>query len=155
MGGNGSKEETGHAVQVAARLDHLLLALILTHLDEPKLSRRRAEKILNTFGMRRRLARDLDLIDEATEQALKLVNDVRVVFAHAEKPITFRSRYIEEVAGKDARRVFDEAASRAECAIEERRNRIVYGLAKLGIAPVSALPLPFSFSLQLLPRRKD
>ena len=69
---------------------------------------------------------NLGLINAHTDDALKLVNDVRAVFAHAEEPITFRSRYIEEVAGKDARRRFDEAASRAERAIEERRNRIVY-----------------------------
>ena len=121
-----SKKDTGHAIQVPAKLDHLLLMLILTHFDEPKLSKRRAKKTLDTFGKRRRLARDLGLINAHTDDALKLVNDVRAVFAHAEEPITFRSRYIEEVAGKDARRRFDEAASRAERAIGERRNRIVY-----------------------------
>jgi hypothetical protein len=124
--GESSKEQTGHAIQVAARLDHLLLMLILTHLDEPKLSNRRAKKTLDTFGKRRRLACDLGLITKAIDRALKLVNDVRVVFAHAEEPITFRSRYIVTVAGKNARRTFDKAAERAERAIEKRRNRIVY-----------------------------
>jgi hypothetical protein len=34
--------------------------------------------------------------------------------------------YVEKVAGKDASAAFDDAASCAESAIEERRNRIVY-----------------------------
>ena len=121
-----SKKDTGHAIQVPAKLDHLLLMLILTHFDEPKLSKRRAKKTLDTFGKRRRLARDLGLINAHIDDALKLVNDVRVVFAHAEEPITFGSRYVEKVAGKDARSAFEAAASCAERAIEERRQKIVY-----------------------------
>jgi hypothetical protein len=119
-----SVEDRGHAVQVAAWLDNLLLRLILTlALEEvpDKLARK-----LDSFPKRRCFARGEHLICEDAEKALKLVNDVRVVFAHAEEPITFRSRHIEEVAGKDARRAFDDAASRAKQATEERRNRIVY-----------------------------
>jgi hypothetical protein len=70
---------------VAARLYHLLVMLILKRLNEPKLSKRCGKKTLDTFGKRRRLARDLDLIGEATEAALKLLN-------------------IEKVAGKDTDR---------------------------------------------------
>jgi hypothetical protein len=121
-----SKEETGHAVQVAARLDHLLLMLILTHLDNPNISKGCAKKTFDTFYERRTFARDHGLISKATDEALKLVNDMRKVFAHAEEPITFRNRHVVKVAGKQARRRFDAAARRAEHAIEKRRNRIVF-----------------------------
>jgi hypothetical protein len=82
--------------------------------------------VLDTFGKKRREALRLGLINAHTDDALRLVNDVRVVFAHAEEPITFGSRCIEKVAGKDARAAFEDAARCAERAIEERRNEIVY-----------------------------
>jgi hypothetical protein len=92
--GSRSRADTGRAVQAAARLDHLLLMLLLMRLDEPVMSKTRANKILATFGLRRRLAHEMGLIDDATNADLKTINAVRGVFAHAEEPITFRSRHV-------------------------------------------------------------
>jgi hypothetical protein len=85
-----SRADTGHAVQAAARLDHLLLMLLLTHMDLPHVSRRPA-RMIDRFDKRRRMAHGRGLIDEATNSDLRTINDVRVVFAHAEKPIRFAS----------------------------------------------------------------
>jgi hypothetical protein len=71
-------------MQAAARLDHLLLVLLLTRLDKPEMSDSRAKEELGTFGLRRRLAHELSLIDDATNADLKTVNEIRAVFAHAE-----------------------------------------------------------------------
>ena len=62
------------------------------------------------------------------------MNEVPVVFAHAEEPITFRSRYVlEEVKAfpdwkprASARRLFDEAVARAEAAINARTDALRY-----------------------------
>ena len=62
----GSTIDTGHAVQATARLDHALLILVLTHLDEPHLSNAKAKEMLATFYLRRTLAYELGLIDDAT-----------------------------------------------------------------------------------------
>ena len=132
MAGGRSKGETGHAIQAAARLDHGLLMLLLTHL--PELSKTRADEILDRFGKRRRLAHELGLIDDATDADLKTINEIRTIFVHAEVPITFRSRYIVDEAQTfaawkpraRARRLFDEAVERCERAIEGRREKIVY-----------------------------
>ena len=134
----GSTTDTGHAVQATARLDHALLILVLTHLDEPHLSNAKAKELLATFYLRRTLAYELGLIDDATNADLTAINAVRAVFAHAEVPITFLSRPIAVEAEAFAswrprssvRRLFDEAVQRCERAIEERRQKIVYERSK-------------------------
>lgn len=75
--GSRSKADTGHAIQKAAQLDHLLLLLLLAHLSKPQMSNRRAKKILDTFGKRRRMARALGLIDEATNDDLTAIDQRR------------------------------------------------------------------------------
>jgi hypothetical protein len=124
-----SNEDTARAVQAGGRLDHLLLMLILTHLNQTKIPNSVAER-LDTFAGKRTMAQERHLIDEAVVSDLTLVNDVRAVFAHAEVPITFHHWAVAEAAdvevGTDVRRMFDEAADRAERAIEKRRSRIVY-----------------------------
>jgi hypothetical protein len=102
------RADTGHAVQEAARLDHLLLLLLLTHLSEPQMPNRRAKKHLDTFGMRRRMAHARGLIDDATNHELLAINEVRVVFAHAEMPLRFTSapirieaRWFRDWAGRE------------------------------------------------------
>jgi hypothetical protein len=131
-----SRADTGRAIQAAARLDHLLLLLLLTKLDLPHVSRRR-EKTLDTFAKRIRLAHAGGLIDDATHSDLKTINEVRVVFAHAELPVRFTSAPIRIKArgfvgwkpGANARRLFDEAVARAEVAIDARTNALVFAHA--------------------------
>lgn len=131
--GSRSKADTGHAIQKAAQLDHLLLLLLLAHLSEPQMSNRRAKKILDTFGKRRRMARALGLIDEATNDDLTAINAVRVVFAHAEIPVSFASGAVRKEArrfrawkeGDSSRRVFDEAVARTETRISDRINALI------------------------------
>ena len=132
-GGSRYRADTGHAVQEAARLDHLLLLLLLTHMGLPHISNRR-EKTIDTFGKRRRLARKCGLIDDATNRDLVTINDVRVVFAHAERPIRFTSAPIRIEArrfggwrpGSSARRLFDEAVARSEASINARINALLF-----------------------------
>jgi ribosomal protein S18 len=122
-----SKADTGHAIQAAARLDHLLLLLLLNKLNRPQIPRRTA-KTLDSFAKRIRLARALGLIDPATHSDLKTINDVRVVFAHAELPVRFTSaparikarRFTGWKPQASARRLFDEAVARAKAAISRR-----------------------------------
>jgi hypothetical protein len=132
----GSREDTGHAVQRAARLDHLLLLLLLTHMHLPHISRRR-EKQIDAFGNRRRMARALGLIDDATNSDLETINDVRIVFAHAEVPVRFTSapvrmkarRFRDWKPGASARRLFDEAVARAEREIKARTDALTFEYA--------------------------
>jgi hypothetical protein len=125
--------DTGHAIQVAARLDHLLLLLLLAKLNRPHISARTVKK-LDGFTKRIRLARALGLIDPATRNDLKAINDLRAIFAHAERPVRFTSVPVRIKArgfqdwrpNASVRRMFDEAAARAEAAITARINRLLY-----------------------------
>ena len=133
MASGRSKADTGHAIQAAARLDHLVLLLLLTKLNRPQISTRAAKK-LDSFAKRIRLARALSLIDHVTHSDLKTINDVRVVFAHAELPVRFTSAPVRIKARRfggwkpqaSARRLFDEAVARAEAAISARTNLLIY-----------------------------
>ena len=133
MASGSSRADTGRAIQEAARLDHLLLLLLLTKLNRPHISARTVKK-LDGFAKRIRLTRALGLIDPATYSDLKAINDVRAVFAHAERPVRFTSVPVRIKARgfqdwkPDARvrRLFDEAAARAEAAISGRLNRLLY-----------------------------
>ena len=90
MASGSSRADSGRAIQEAARLDDLLLLLLLTKLNRPHISARTVKK-LDGFAKRIRLARALGLIDPATHSDLKAINDVRAVFAHAERPVRFTS----------------------------------------------------------------
>ena len=133
----GSKADTGHAVQEAARLDDALLKLLLTKLNRPHISRR-TEQSIYSFGKRIRMAHARGLIDEATHDDLKTINAVRTVFAHAERPVRFTSAPVRIEArkfaaykpGASTRRLFDEAVARAEAAIDARRGALEYEHAK-------------------------
>ena len=134
--GSRTRADTGHAVQAAARLDHLLLMLLLTHMDLPHISRRRARTV-DTFAKRRRKVHARGLIDDATNSDLRTINDVRVVFAHAEEPIRFASAPVRIKARRfrdwkpraSARRLFDEAVARAEAAIKARTDALCWEYA--------------------------
>jgi hypothetical protein len=92
------------------------------------LDRNRIADRLDTFAGKRTMAEERGLIDAATVADLTLVNNVRVVFAHAEVPISFKHWTVAEAAGvevgTDVRALFDAAVDRAEHAIEERRGKI-------------------------------
>ena len=128
-----SKPDRGHALEEASRLDHSLLLLLLTKLDLPHISQRR-KRTLDTFAKRRRLALDRGLIDAATNKDLKAINDVRVIFAHAELPVRFTSAPVRIKARKfrgwkpraSARRLFDQAVGRAEVAINSQINALIW-----------------------------
>lgn len=145
----GTKADTGHAIQKAAHLDHLLLLLLLTKLSLPHISRRR-EKTLNTFAKRLRLARAGGLIDAATHSDLKTINDMRVVFAHAELPVRFSSAPIRIKARRflgwqpraSARRLFDKAVDRAEAAIKARTDQLLYQHTVRRHSPTSRTDAP-------------
>ena len=127
------RADTGRAIQAAAHLDHLLLLLLLTKLSLPHLSLQR-QRTLDTFAKRIRLAHVGGLIDDATNDDLKTINDVRVVFAHAELPMRFSSapvrikarRFLGWKPGASARRLFDKAVDRAAVAIRARTNSLMY-----------------------------
>jgi hypothetical protein len=65
------------------------------------------------------------------------INDVRVVFAHAERPIRFTSAPVRIKArrfdgwrqGASARRLFDEAVGRSEAAINAKINALLFEYA--------------------------
>ena len=127
------RADTGRAIQAAAHLDHLLLLLLLTKVNRPRVSRRRQET-LDRFTRRIRLAHVGALIDYATYSDLETINDVRVVFAHAERPVRFSStpvrikarRFLDWKPRASVRRLFDEAVDRADMAIRERTERLLY-----------------------------
>ena len=127
------RADTGRAIQAAAHLDHLLLLLLLTKLSLPHLSLQR-QRTLDTFAKRIRLAHVGGLIDDATNDDLKTINDVRVVFARAELPMRFSSapvrikarRFLGWKPGASARRLFDKAVDRAAVAIRARTNSLMY-----------------------------
>jgi hypothetical protein len=131
-----SKADTGHAIQAAAQLDHLLLLQLLTKRNKRKISSRTA-KTLEGFARRIRLAHSRRLIDPATHRDLKTINEVRIVFAHAELPVRFTSASVRIKARAfdgwkpraSARRLFDEAAARATAAIRARTDRLIYDRA--------------------------
>jgi hypothetical protein len=126
------RADTGRAIQAAAHLDHLLL-LLLTKLSLPHLTLQR-QRTLDTFAKRIRLAHVGGLIDDATNDDLKTINDVRVVFARAELPMRFSSapvrikarRFLGWKPGASARRLFDKAVDRAAVAIRARTNSLMY-----------------------------
>lgn len=110
---------TWHAPRAsAARLDHLLLILLLTHLSEPQMSKRRAKKILDTFGKRRRMA-------------------------HAEVPVRFGSAPVRDKAEDfrdlrpraSVRRLFDQAMARAEAAMRAKIDAMNFSDAVGGHPP--------------------
>ena len=118
-GGDHVTAHTGRAIQAAAHLDHLLLLLLLTKMNRPHVSRRRQETLLDRFTRRIRLAHVAAVIDHATYSDLTTINDVRVVFAHAERPVRFSStpvrikarRFLDWKPRASVRRLFDEAVS--------------------------------------------
>ena len=128
-----SRADTGHAMQVAARLDHLLLLLLLTGLNRPNISSRTVKK-LDGFAKRLRLARTFGLIDDVTYNDLKTINEVRALFAHAERPVRFTSvpvrikarGFHEWQPRASVRRLFDEAAARADATITGRISHLLY-----------------------------
>jgi hypothetical protein len=76
------RADTGHAVQEAARLDHRLLVLLLTHFAH--MPNRRAKKVLDdSFANRIVMAHALGAIDDAARDDLVAINAVRNVFGHA------------------------------------------------------------------------
>ena len=86
--------DTGHATLTAARLDNLLQQLLLHAL--PRMSNTPAASLfdrgpLGTFSAKIDLARALGLIDTQTRRDLRVIKDVRNVFAHAENPVRFAS----------------------------------------------------------------
>jgi hypothetical protein len=121
-------------VQAVAHLDHLLLILLLLHLSEPQMSKRRAKNTLDAFGKRRRMAHALGLIDDATSGDLRTINAVRIVFAHAEVPVRFGSAPIREKAEDfrdwrrraSVRRLFDQAVARAEAAMQAKIDEMIF-----------------------------
>jgi hypothetical protein len=80
------------------------------------------------------LARAYGLVDADTERDLKMINDVRVVFAHAEVPVRFTSAPVRIKAHHfrgwtpqaNARRLFDEAVARAKAVINAKRDELIY-----------------------------
>jgi hypothetical protein len=127
------RADAGHAVLEAARLDHLLLLLLLTYKDLPHISNRRRKEI-DTFGKRRRMALAHGLIDADTNHDLEAINDVRALFAHAERPLRFTSAPVRVKARRfngwrrdaSARRLFDEAVARSKAAIKARISALLY-----------------------------
>jgi len=89
---------------------------------------------LGTFSAKIDLARALSLIDAQTRRDLRVIKDVRNVFAHAENPVRFISAEVVAKAqkfaqwrdGASARMLFDTAADAAEATISARINALLY-----------------------------
>jgi DNA-binding MltR family transcriptional regulator len=129
-------KDTGYAILEAARLDALLLKLLLHAL--PSMSNNLAKALfdgpLSNLSPKIDLARAMGLIDDDTRNDLRAIKNIRNVFAHAETPLCFTSPEIfdmvkklplwrEEVA---TRMVFDAAVHRAELAIDGKISSLLY-----------------------------